>query len=96
MKHLKSHFISESYILGKKTYWDFPKLGFYRPIATHQERAMYELHCTEYRYCQKLKLRAKRGKVLPTAQHDIPVSARQYGRNWKHHSKRRYQWYSKV
>lgn len=42
MKHLKSHFISESYILGKKTYWDFPKLGFYRPIATHQERAMYE------------------------------------------------------
>ena len=65
----------------------------YRPIRTHQERAMHELHKKEYRQIRQLKLRARRGKTLPCAWHDINVSAHAYTKSWKHNSKRRKQWY---
>lgn len=92
MQHLKSHFVGEWETIGSRPYY-FTNLHYYRPIRTHQERAMYELHKTEYRFCSKLKLRAKRGKALPCAWHDIRVSALDYTKSWKHNSKRRHQWY---
>ena len=66
MQHLKSHFVGEWETIGSHPYF-CTNLNLYRHIRTHQERAMYELHNIEYRFCSKLKLRAKRGKALPCA-----------------------------
>ena len=92
MKRLKPHFQGEWRNFRSRSYY-CANLHYYRKIRTHQERAMYELHCKEYRHIRQLKLRARRGKVLPCAQYDIVVSARFYAKSWKHNSKRHHQWY---
>lgn len=92
MQQLKPHFMGEWEVFCSRPYY-CTNLRYYRKIRTHQERAMYELHRTEYRSVRPLKLRAKRGKILPCAWHDIRVSAHDYAKSWKHNSKRPHQWY---
>lgn len=91
-QRLKAHFLGEWVVIRSRSY-HITHLKPYHPIRTHQERAMHELHKKEYRQIRQLKLRARRGKTLPCAWHDINVSAHAYTKSWKHNSKRRKQWY---
>ena len=92
MKRLKPHFQGEWRNVRSRSCY-CANLRYFRNIHTHQERAMYELHRKEYRHIRQLKLRARRGKALACAWHDIEVSAHYYAKSWKHNSKRHHQWY---
>jgi hypothetical protein len=68
------------------------KNRYYREFSTNQEKSMYYLHLIEYRDI-KLRIRAKRGALLPTSWDDLPTGMYDVEKSWKHNSHRNHQWY---
>lgn len=68
------------------------KNKYFREFSTTQERAMYFLHKKEYADTI-LRLRARRGGVLPTSWDDLTTGIYDAEKCWKTNSKRKTQWY---
>lgn len=66
--------------------------SIFREFSTKQERSFYQLHLAEYRG-SKLRLRARRGNVLPTSWDDLRTGVYDAEKCWKTNSRRKHQWY---
>lgn len=64
----------------------------FRAFSTKQERSYYQLHLAEYEGTI-LRLRARRGNVLPTSWDDLPSGVYDAEKNWKTSTRRKAQWY---
>ncbi len=67
----------------------------HRRFSTKQEKALTLLHLIEYRD-SGLKLRPARGKALPDSSDDKPNATYHVAKSWKHHSRRRHQYYRET
>lgn len=78
-------------------FWDeryYPSLrgDWYRSFSTKQERSSAMLHEIEFKEFG-IKVRPSRAANLVDSWDDIPCSARWSRKSWKHHSKRKHQYF---
>lgn len=65
---------------------------YFREFSTKQEKSFYLMHLAEYRGTE-LRLRARRGKALPSSWDDLPTGIYDAEKCWKTSTRRKNQWY---
>ena len=74
--------------------YPYLKSSAFRRFSTKQEKSYYFLHRLEYKdSIYPLKLRAARGKQLISNWDDLPVTAYELAKSWKHNSRRKSQYF---
>ncbi|KQX03461.1 hypothetical protein M2R48_10315 [Acinetobacter sp. I-MWF] len=98
LKHLKQQYVKvvKKGLTGDYDDEIFPNRQdtWYRHYSVKQEKSSFFLHEIEYKSSYSLKLRRRRGRALMcswTTEH--PPGFCYGGKNWKHHSKRKHQYY---
>lgn len=96
LKHLKPQYVKvvKKGLTGDYDDEFFPNLQdkSYRHFSTKQEKSFYFLHRLEYKN-YGINLRGKRRKMLISSWEDLSPFSAYGGKNWKHQSKRKHQYF---